>query len=372
MLLLLFLANPAVATESGVNIVLTSQDPFPVEPGENVEIEVDIQNIGRGEATNFSVTILPPNNFKLLPGEDEVISFNRIGAYSSAKQTYSLHVDESTISGDYNIEFRVSFGGAITQIEEVTITVQGNPRIILEDVTLTPDIIESGGRANLIASVKNVGTGTARHLSLTLNSTDYLIPVLSDSFYYVGDLFPGQSGTANMEISVDDSAEEQTYVMKLTATYNDESNTEITEIFDIGIPVTGKVQLDIIKTEPNYLRSTLEFEIANKGTSEAKSVEAKLYLGNELIDVDYTSQIKPTKKTTFTFPLVEEGNGRLEITYTGPGLERNTIVNDIVFNYSLVNGANGTAAAGTGLLLLIIIIIIVFIFWRKRRKKKKK
>ncbi len=135
----------------------------------------------------------------------------------------------------------------------------------------------------------------------------------------------------------------------------------------MGIPVTGSIRLDIINIEPNYNRMALDIEVANKGTTDAKSMEAKLMIGNETIGIDYLSTLKATKKTTFSFPLVMKGQGELIINYVGPGLEQNQVSKLVTLDFQPQSG-NGTLSLMIG---VIIILIIIYFIWRKFFRKKR-
>jgi hypothetical protein len=80
------------------------------------------------------------------------------------------------------------------------------------------------------------------------------------------------------------------------------------------------------------------------------------------------SQLKATKKTTFSFPLtVYRGQGELVIDYTGPGLEENEARKEIVLNLQ-PQGGDGTS----NLILLILIAVVGYFAWKKYFKKKVK
>jgi subtilase family serine protease len=163
-----------------------------------------------------------------------------------------------------------------------------------------------------------------------------------------------------MQVSVDSSAEYKTYITGFTMDYKDENNQDQSTTFSVGIPVTGSINLDIIKIEPDYQRQRIEVEVANKGTTDATSVEARLIIDNETLDVDYTSSIRATKKTTFDFPLVLQGRGQLVIDYTGPGIKKNQETMDVILDF-VPQGGDGTTT-----LLVLAIIVIAIVGWRKK------
>jgi hypothetical protein len=353
-------------TGGDLNIEIIGQNPSPVEPGENVEIEVEIQNNAATQSSiDTTVEIVPQDPFSLLNIADKIKIFKKISPESSVKVSYTLSVSDSALTGSYDLEFKVK--DQATQIyttEKIPITVRGTPNIILEDVG-TSETIEAGGEAELFIVIKNMGTGKASQMELEFNSTSEIIPILSKGLIYVGDLEPGESKSSVISLSIDSGAEHRTYTTKLTASYKDEENTQQSKTFDVGIPVKGTIKLVVLKVEADYERNKLEIEIANKGTSEAKSLESKLYVDGELVDIDYKSQLKENKKVTLNFPLVYEGEGSLEISYIGPGIENNVITEDISLNFTKPS-TDGTSLY---LLVFIIVVIVVVVYWRKRKKK---
>lgn len=353
-----------------LDVSLASQNPYPAEPGANMNLEVKIENTGTAGANDVVVEILPGLSFTLLSGESAKRTITQIGPQSSVQETYDMFVNTETISSSYDIDFKIYYASnpGIYSTKSVSVSVQGNPKLIVDSVTTTPDDIEPGGSVKLNFKIKNIGSGTARQLQASLNATSsYLVPVLSGGLVYIGDIESGETGNAVMELSIDSLAEYKTYTAVLTLDYNDESNTPTSDTFNIGIPVIGSIRLDIINVEPNYNRQSIDIEVANKGTTDAKSVEVKFIVNNQTVGIDYLSQLKATKKTTFSFPLILEGNGELVINYVGPGLEQNQVIKDVKLNFELPTG-NGTASfMFYGLILLVIIIVV----WRKYFMKKK-
>jgi hypothetical protein len=360
----------AQATQSIFNIVLSDQSPFPVNPGETVTIDVQVQNIGFGETSDKTIEIMPKEPFTLLPGEDKIYALSTIPAQGSRSLTYRMSVDSNAPTNDYLVEFRIFTGTARDVYEEysVSIDVEGEANLVLDDLSTTPGILEPGVIADVVAEVKNIGTGTARNLQLTLNSThDEIRPILAKGKVYVGDIKAGETKTAVMGVSIDSSSEEKTYTVILYAAYKDESNTDVTESFSVGLPVKGTINLDIIDREASFERGTLRIEVANKGTTEAKSLEAKLVIGGETIGIDYISSLKANKKTTFEFPLVLTGTGELIFDYIGPGIEKNQMTSEIVLDYQTPSSSDGT----TTLIIVVVIIIVVYFLYRKFFRKKK-
>ncbi|HJW96583.1 MAG TPA: CARDB domain-containing protein [archaeon] len=353
------------------NVILTNQNPYPAEPSKNVNVEVEVQNTGLGDATNIVVEIVPSAPFRLLPGSESTKTYTRISASSSVKASYDLKIDEDAISNPYELEFRIYPLSNPTSYlsKKVAVNVQGQPDFIIDSTWTVPQDIEPGGRVKVYARLKNVGTGTANQVQASLNSSSgVLIPVLSSGSVYLGDIVPQQESVAEIELAVDSTAEQKTYPSTLTVSYKDETGTSIQETFSLGIPVTGVISLDIINVEANFDRNVLQIEIANKGTADANSLEARLLVNGNSLGVDYISQLKATKKATLEFPLVTEGQGRLVLNYTTPDLRQGHVEKDISVRYENPNQGSPIST----LILVAIVAVIAYVIWRRFFRKKKK
>jgi hypothetical protein len=357
-------------TPAILDMVLTDQSPYPVNPGETVTIEVQIQNTGYAQALDRTVEIVPKDPFSLLPGEEREQTVATITPRGSYSLTYRLAVSGTAPTNSYPVDFRIYTGADRSVFTEdfVDVNVEGEANLVLDDLYTNPETLEPGAIADVVVKVKNIGTGTARDLQLTLNSThDEIKQVLAKGKVYVGDLKAGETKTATLGMSVDSTAEEKTYNVLIFADYKDESNTDTTDSFSIGLPVKGTISLDIIKKEASFERGTLRIEVANKGTTEAKSLEAKLEVDGNTVGIDYISSLKANKKTTFEFPLVLKGSGQLVMDYIGPGIDKNQVVKEIVMDYEAPSQGDGT----TTLVIVVVVIIIVYFLYRKFFKKKK-
>lgn len=363
------LSTTNVAMEAAsFDVTLTKQTPYPAEPGKVVDIEIEIQNTGKIDAENVIVEVIPKPPFTLLPGEIINKTFSRIAAKSSIKTTYKIQVENNATSNQYELSFRIytEADKNISYIEKVNINVQGSPDLLIESISLIPESIEPSQSASIVLYIKNVGTGEARKVKVRLKENKNIIPLLSGGLAFVGDIKPGYISSATLEVNINSSADYGTHSIGLEFNYTSENNTPISKSFDIGIPVTGSVIIEMIKIEPNYERNVLKVEIANKGTIEAKSLEAKLIVDNSTAGIDYVSQLKPNKQTILEFPMVYNGTGKLIINYITPGLEAKVIEKDMVFSFQMPRGDN------TNIIIAIIIFIIIGAwYWRRKRVRKR-
>lgn len=373
LLLPVILSIPFAAAQSTnfkLDAVLTAQNPYPSEPGNNVNIEVEIQNSGDGAAEGVSIEIAPKEPFTLLPGEEKIKTFTKISARDSVKASYNLHIDSGAISNNYEILFYLKALNTPTVTEKILIDVKGDPDLTLQELTTSPATIEPGASVDLIIKIRNRGTGKASQIKGNISfSAAEITPELSKGLIYIDEIAPDEIGFATFTVNVDPSAEHKTYTGSISMSFMSDNNTKSTISFPIGLPVKGKINLQVIKVEPDYERQRLQVDVANLGTSEAKSLEAKLVIDNNTIDIDYTSELKANKQTTFDFPLIYKGTGVIVINYIGPGIETNTVTKEIAFNYEQ------PASDGSGMLNLVIgivIVVAIYLVYRRCRKGRKK
>lgn len=373
---LLILSGAAVHAQSSgqapvMNILLTKQTPYPAEPGKKVNVEIEVQNTGLGDASNIVVEIFPAAPFSLLPGSEKTTTFARISASSSVKISYDLRVDDNAESNQYDLEFRIYYANNPTNYlsKKVQINVQGQPDFIIDSTWTTPENIEPGGTVNVFAKIKNVGTGTASRIQATFNSSSgMLIPVLSKGSVYLGDIKPGSDATADIQLSVDSTAGQQTYPAVLTLAYDDETGAAMEKTFSLGIPVNGIINIEVINIQANFDRNVIQIDIANKGTADANSLEGILVMNNQTIGVDYMSQLKATKKTTLEFPLGTEGQATLLLTYTSTNLKQFNVEKPVYLKYENPNQGSSVNT----LIMVVIVVVIVYLVWRRFFRKKKK
>ena len=366
-LLMVFAVNASASTAPNIKIALINQTPYPAQPGGAVTIEVEIQNNGYGAAENMALEINLTEPFKLMPGEQQTKTFGRVGGMDSVKTSYNIRVSSESVSGDYKIKFYSTEMNAAPILNEISVKVQGEPNLVIENATLVPEKLSPGDVAELRLKIKNVGRGEASDVKIKFINTTHLKPLLSMGEIFIGDLVPDAVKEAAIQINIDTSAEEKTYTTELEISYKDESNEQSTDTKSMGIPVIGTINLDIIKKEAIYKRDILRVEVANKGTTEAKSLEARLVINSQTIDINYLSSLKANKKTTFDFPLVLQGSGQLIIDYIGPGLERNRMTEEIILDFEAPSSGNGTTTFIAAVIVLIVAYFLYRIFIRKKK-----
>ena len=371
-LFLLAVSTGAYAITENLEVVLTKQNPYPVEPDQVVDIEVSLQNTGYGTSENIILEIIPESPFTLLPGQEAEKAFSRIPANDQVTASYKLHVDKNAISDNYELEFKYyQIGVGVQVTSKVMIQIQGKPKLILEKIETYPEEMEPGDSAAIIASVKNVGTGSASFTEAALiSNTTYILPILSGGLYYIGEIKPGETGEANFDMSIDNSAESKTYSGILTLTYKDDSGQSQTTSFSIGIPIRGEPIIEILSAKID--NSAFKIDLENIGTATAKALKIALVQDGEVKDSAVANELKPTKHKTLRFYGFRQGEAIINVSYLDESNE--FFANE--FPVSIKPSVYSEEQAGGGVsplapILIVVVVLESYYLWRLRRRMKK-
>ncbi len=371
-LLLLAISQGAYAITEDLEVVLTKQNPYPVEPDQVVDIEVALQNTGYGAAQNIILEIIPESPFTLLLGQETTKTFSRIEASDQVTASYKLHVDKNAISDNYELEFKYYQTGDIVQrTSKVLIQVQGVPKLVLEKIETSPEEMEPGDSVTLTAKIENMGTGSASFMEAALISNNtYILPILSGGLYYVGEIKAGETREANFKMSIDNLAESKTYSGTLTLTYKDDSGESQTTSFSIGIPIKGNPLIELLSAKID--NSAFKVDIENIGTGTAKALKISFIQDGEVKDSSVANELKPTKHKTIRFQGFRQGEAIINISYLDEGNEFfanefPVTVKPSVYSEEQTGGGISPLAP----ILIVIVVLESYYVWRLRRRLKK-
>ncbi len=345
------------AEYTGVSVSTANTNPYPVEPGMNVELSIEIVNTGAREIEDMVLELKPNKPFTLLEDAEKEISILPIG--SSRVVEYELFVDESAISTVYEIPIQISYESNLLN-KEVSVNVQGKPDFKL--IEMGSDMLTPGDQKNISVTISNVGSGNAKRTTTTFTSDSaYIKPIFSGGNVYIGDFNAGETKDFEFLILVGSDADYGVYTGTITLGYQEETGDEISTSFDVGILVSGEPKLQIIQTEVDLQKQKFNIELSNIGTAEAKALNAKLLINGQVFDVDYVTSVKIDKKTTLKFDLVNGGTGELVLSYEGPDNRKYEQTETVAWNVPFKIPST---------VWFIAIILVVYVMWKKKWYKK--
>ncbi len=341
----------------GINVRTTLTDPYPVEPGKNLELSLEISNTGTKELNNILIELKP--NYPLTLLESSKKQINVLPADSSRIIEYDLFLDDSAISTVYKIPVEITYDTS-TLKKEIQINVQGRPDFKL--LEMSSEAISPGDQANVSVRIMNVGTGNAKRTTAAFTSqSTYIKPIFSGGNVYIGDFNSGETKDIEFRILASSDTEYGVYTGTIELEYRDESGTASTASFDVGILVSGEPKFQIIKTEVDMENQELSVELANIGSAEANGINANLIIDGKVFDVDYVTSVKIDKRTTLKFNLPSKRMGELKLSYEGPDNRKFDQTETLIWNVPFIM---------PGWVWVIVIVVVVYVVWKKKLWKK--
>ncbi|MHA1691085.1 MAG: hypothetical protein ACTSU7_05575, partial [Candidatus Heimdallarchaeaceae archaeon] len=125
-LILLSIPNLALADQFTIDVETAYTDPYPVEPGQNFVLSLQVTNKGNEKVGKVDVDLDPHYPFTVL--ENARKSVNDLDSWGKKIIEYDLFVDSSAISTLYEIPVNVIYGSLSTATQNAQVRVQGTPQ----------------------------------------------------------------------------------------------------------------------------------------------------------------------------------------------------------------------------------------------------
>jgi len=283
-----------------------SIEPPYIEPGDTVTINVKFHE----GLTKREIYVTPVSNGERLPiGEKADTAYyavlvpkdeatrryvlikegERPIGHLFAGETWTAPFEIQVLDGapttNYTLTFRLTrgslegFGREVALTRDITIVVNGAPKFTADsDSELT-----AGQTKSFMVAIGNVGGGTARQVTVTLNATSPLT-VLKASGQYLGDMNGIASAKLYYDLYVDSTASPKAYTLPVEIKYTDREGNQQTVGKTLGVKVSGKpnvmASIDSFDDMKAGMTGKVTVSVANKGFVEAK------FLSLSLLDSD--------------------------------------------------------------------------------------
>ncbi len=415
MLVLVLLSTFAYASDSGSGIFvkLLNQKPDPVKAGEDLELNIAIENQGDKALDNYYVQVITSYPFKEYPDESLIKKVGTILPYTSygtSKSSdglvvlkFKLKVEDNIKEGTYPLDIRVYREGYQQQGFTKTVYVKVDSQANAEISSINVENLVPGQKTELVFGIKNVGKSNLRNVMFSWESTDDIIlPVGSGNAKYIDSVKVGETVNVSFDVISDVNTVPKLYKINLNLVYDDvEALQKITEAGTVetnkrrevnskaGIYVGGNTEFDISFYEFNNDEST--FNIANIGSNDANSVVIHL-IEDDILKIEGTSSIvigniKKGSYTSADFKLknlgnVEKHNVTFVVKYTDTIGNRQSFNKTLELNMNILSSSkiNDVKSQEVGLLgivkygLLFVVLVIVglVVFVRNKRFRAKK
>ncbi len=198
---------------SNVRVQEIRQDPFPVNPGEYVDIYMKLENNGQA-ITNPRFDLIMKYPFTLDASSSDINS-NLLSIDTGEKRTlhYKIRVDNQALSGNYEVEYRAYNSQSIYYPYFFKIKVA--------DVTSSFDVaIQDISKSGVTIGLSNTGTTNAQSITLRLSKQADFTNFGYNS-YIIGNLNAGDDTSVEVNVLPKDYVSGKDYNLRLSIDYTD-------------------------------------------------------------------------------------------------------------------------------------------------------
>jgi hypothetical protein len=371
---------------SSLDASLLSYQPVPAQPGDLLDVWIQVVNNGGSPSKGGTVTIFPSLPFTIEGAGNDVKAFPTIPPQSSFLIKTTVRVDKSANEGENHLKARVQEEGSANWVDrDLVITVKGRSSALsIVSATTSPEPIPPGSPATLTLIVRNIGDTRLRNVDVSLDLRGLsLAPTTSSNSKTIDMLAGGQEATFTFDVITYPDATPKASQLPLTITYQDEQGNTKNQSETIGIVIGAKPELLVYFEKVDVRVKTLEgpviIKFVNKGLSQIKllqmtvlqnndvkvtSESPTLYVGNIDPDDYQSSQVTlKLSKESVKVPISVSYRDALNQEY------QETITLDLAAH-------NGTSSGGLGWWTVIIVLLVVggsvWLFVRRRRRHKAK
>lgn len=369
---------------SAIDASLLNYQPAPAQPGDLIDVWVQIHNNGGTTSRAGTISFLDSENFRAETSADRVKEYRTIPAGNSFLVRTQIRVSKDANEGEAFLRVRIQEQGSESHIDrQLPITITGKRGAIsIVSATTEPQEILPGQQGTLHLRVENVGDSEVRNLAANLDFSNlYLAPVGSSNSRVVRSVSPGAQSTFEFPITAMPSAAADVYQLPIRMSFDDEQGNERVQEEMIGIIVGAEPQLlvyfdrvDITEQRKEgqaVLRfvnhglseiKLLQFEVLESDNIQVTSESATLYVGNIRADDFRSANLRlRVSEQEQLIPIQVSFKDSLNREYTETF--------EVALN--LREGDNGGFGLGS-ILVLLIIVGGAFWFYKRRQKKNKR
>lgn len=269
----------------GLNVVLSSQNPDPVAPGNFVYLNVKLSNGDTQNLDAVTIKFLENQYLALAPGEDLIKNIGTLSGYSTGTDSnsftiakFKIAVKDGTPLGLNTAQVEVSSSKGTYKYSFDVLVKDTNSGIDVTNFSSEQIIPGTSGKVSFVLDNSNSISVQNVHVSLGLDAVENKIFTVESgtSEQVFSNIAGNEKKLVTFNVVVSPSAVSKPYLLPLTITYEDSLGTSYTKSVFGSVNVYSKplvvVQLDKqdIKTQGS---GKITLSIANPGTSSVKGTQ---------------------------------------------------------------------------------------------------
>jgi hypothetical protein len=234
-----------IKIKPSVKIEVLEAVPENLSVGTGGYLNLKIRNAGLEDGKKATVRLIRNGNSPVIPTDSNVY----IGDFpmnATATCRYKVEISSEAGNQTYPVDVAVSYenrdGDMVTSASEtVGVPVLGK---LTFAVVSGPVSVAPGSENTIGVQYRNTGTQTAYHAQARLSVVDPFTS--SDNDAYLGDLKPGDTATAQFQVSTDGAAPAQDHALDTEVRFRDAlDNSQVSDTFKVDIRVAPSSQLTL-------------------------------------------------------------------------------------------------------------------------------
>lgn len=365
---------------SALNATLLYYQPVPAQPGDTIDVWIQVANNGGSASAPGTLTILDSGPFTPQSASDRESSFPQIPSRESFLVKAQVQVDKNANEGMASLKVRISEQGTgSTQEASLPLTIIGRESALsIVETRADPAEVLPGSAVTISILVENVGETAVRNVEASLGLGNVsLAPQGSSASKTIRELRGGERHTFTFTLASSPDAAVDTYRLPLSLTYNDERGNEKSQSEAIGITIGAEPELLVYvdSVEAAGEDTNVVIRLVNTGLAEIKLVQLRI-LPAQGVSVKSPSQV------TYVGNIDEDDYETAEVTL-GIGEDRANVSVQVVYRDALNRQyeeqhllmidppeVERSVSAGVWVALAIVAVGLgVWLFRRRRRRR---
>lgn len=359
MLLLMVFFMMASVFSAAPQISLNSIEPNPVQPGQDVTLQLRLTNEGNDEIILGRTSLTFGDSF-ILKSDDQSDSESRLCTSCSKTITFFLTAKSSLESGFYTIKATTQYDSTLSVERDFSVQVTGLPNLVLNvanDVEIIPET-----EFNLALEIINEGTGLAKNIKLTPDSSS--LGLLDENFLFQRTLDVNSKQVIEGRFLSSSSVESGYLLLPIILTYEDSQNNlyEVRETIGMEVKDRANIILQHLEIEDAIFEgesTQLSIRLENDGLGKAKNVRVSLE-GDVMGQKEaFFGTINKNEDLPFIFSLTPQTSGSLPLSLTisyEDDFGEHTSTQEVVFP---VEQKSNLPIIVVGVLLIVGILVLL-------------
>ncbi len=216
---------------------------------EDIELKVNIENIGGGDAFFVRARIILPQGFTSSSSYSDISNLGIIEEGEGKEVSFFIDSEENIDSEVYNaiieLEYEDPKDNPRKDQLNLDIPIKGKPQFNIVSFKTEPRNPIQGSEGKLEILIENIGEEKGMETSVRVFENADLPIEFDEKTNFIGNLKKGETGTASFKFNVDDNANLKTHLIKVQIRTIDKNNILVSEK-SISIKIDKKEERSLV------------------------------------------------------------------------------------------------------------------------------